>query len=135
MDTRGQHLLLDIWLEENQCDRAVERLTQFIETRFHVVARSEFRFEPYGLTRVLILSESHFSIHTYPEHNFVSVDLYICTPGLDMNQLREELLSDISMTRSASAIFARGVPQPVAENCLYQDNPVPPSPKLSVIGG
>jgi S-adenosylmethionine decarboxylase len=38
-------------------------------------------FPPEGLTIVMLLSESHASIHTYPEHNSCFVDLFTC--GLD----------------------------------------------------
>ena len=38
-------------------------------------------FPPDGLTIVMLLSESHASIHTYPEHNSCFVDLFTC--GLD----------------------------------------------------
>ncbi len=35
-------------------------------------------FLPHGLTLVILLSESHASIHTYPEHNACFVDLFTC---------------------------------------------------------
>jgi S-adenosylmethionine decarboxylase len=38
-------------------------------------------FPPDGMTIVMLLSESHASIHTYPEHNSCFVDLFTC--GLD----------------------------------------------------
>jgi len=37
------------------------------------------KFEPQGLTIVLLLEESHLSIHTYPEHGFVAFDCYTCS--------------------------------------------------------
>jgi S-adenosylmethionine decarboxylase proenzyme len=38
----------------------------------------EFVFPPDGLTLVMLLSESHASIHTYPEYNACFVDLFTC---------------------------------------------------------
>ena len=35
-------------------------------------------FPPYGLTMVVLLSESHASIHTYPEHGACFIDLFTC---------------------------------------------------------
>jgi S-adenosylmethionine decarboxylase len=35
-------------------------------------------YPPYGYTLVCLLSESHASIHTYPEHNACFVDLFTC---------------------------------------------------------
>jgi S-adenosylmethionine decarboxylase len=36
------------------------------------------RFEPQGVTVLALLSESHFSIHTYPERGFCAMDMYVC---------------------------------------------------------
>lgn len=35
-------------------------------------------FEPRGITATLILSESHISIHSYPEHKTVFIDVFTC---------------------------------------------------------
>jgi S-adenosylmethionine decarboxylase len=34
--------------------------------------------EGYGITGVLLLQESHISIHTWPEHGFAAVDAFMC---------------------------------------------------------
>lgn len=34
-------------------------------------------FSPGGYTAVICLSESHISIHTWPEHNLVNLDIYL----------------------------------------------------------
>lgn len=39
---------------------------------------TEHSYEPQGYTLVLLLSESHASIHTYPEHNACFVDIFTC---------------------------------------------------------
>jgi len=36
------------------------------------------KFEPQGVTVVSLLSESHISIHTWPEHGKAAVDIYTC---------------------------------------------------------
>lgn len=38
----------------------------------------DYHFEGSGYTMVVLLSESHASIHTYPEHNACFVDLFTC---------------------------------------------------------
>jgi S-adenosylmethionine decarboxylase proenzyme len=38
----------------------------------------DYVFEPDGLTMVILLSESHASIHTYPEHGACFIDLFTC---------------------------------------------------------
>ena len=34
-------------------------------------------FEPAGFTGVICLSESHISIHTWPEHGLINIDIYL----------------------------------------------------------
>lgn len=36
------------------------------------------RFAPQGVSGVAILAESHLAVHTWPEHGFASVELYVC---------------------------------------------------------
>jgi S-adenosylmethionine decarboxylase len=43
------------------------------------VGRSFHQFEPEGVTGVIVLSESHFSAHTYPERDQIYVDLFCCS--------------------------------------------------------
>jgi len=36
------------------------------------------KFEPQGITAVILLAESHISLHSWPEHNYVAVDIFTC---------------------------------------------------------
>ena len=38
-------------------------------------------FAPHGVTGVLLLAESHLSVHTWPEHGYAAVDLFTCGPA------------------------------------------------------
>ena len=42
------------------------------------VGESYKQFEPIGATGIILLEESHLSIHTWPEHGFIAVDLFSC---------------------------------------------------------
>jgi len=44
------------------------------------VGKCFHQFEPIGATGVIILAESHFSAHTYPEFKNIYFDLFCCTP-------------------------------------------------------
>lgn len=45
---------------------------------FSVLNKVEHQFEPQGFTLLYLLSESHLSIHTFPEKKYVAIDLYTC---------------------------------------------------------
>ncbi|MEM0313965.1 MAG: adenosylmethionine decarboxylase [Candidatus Bathyarchaeia archaeon] len=44
----------------------------------HAVSSSFHQFEPYGVSAVYLLSESHLSIHTWPEYSYVALDIFTC---------------------------------------------------------
>lgn len=109
MNTRGQHLLLDIWFEENSnLDEIVATYSEMVHKEFKVVGKAEHKFEPQGLTLVYILSESHFTVHTYPEHNYISLDLYICNPKYDLEAFGDSLIKVGKVLDYRAALDTRG---------------------------
>jgi S-adenosylmethionine decarboxylase proenzyme len=50
------------------------------------VSRCFHQFKPFGATGVILLAESHFAMHTYPEHSIIYFDLFCCTPGFDSSE-------------------------------------------------
>ncbi|MDD3626012.1 MAG: adenosylmethionine decarboxylase [bacterium] len=51
-----------------------------------IVETKMYHFEPYGLTGIVIITESHFSIHTWPEYRFAAIDFFSCNKNLDFNK-------------------------------------------------
>lgn len=95
----GIHYLIDV----NQVDDSViydnEKLKQICDTclekaKVTIVNKQVHEFQPHGLTMLYLLSESHFSIHTWPEKGKLRIDLFSCsTPEkceLGTQYLREE---------------------------------------------
>jgi S-adenosylmethionine decarboxylase len=48
------------------------------ECDLHVVGEAGHQFEPFGVTYVHVLEESHMSIHTYPETASCYMDIFCC---------------------------------------------------------
>ena len=48
------------------------------EAEFNFLKESYHQFEPAGVTGVILLRESHISVHTWPERNFAAVDIFTC---------------------------------------------------------
>jgi len=71
----------------------LEKIMKRIAERcgFHVVGQAFHQFEPHGATGVLVLAESHFSAHTYPEDNTIYIDVFCCSdPELTAHVIEEE---------------------------------------------
>lgn len=60
-----------------------------------------------GVTGVLLLAESHISIHTWPEHGFAAVDVFLCG-GLGLETVRRSLLEGLSAADSRWQAVPRG---------------------------
>ena len=50
-----------------------------------ILQRITQRFSPVGVSVILILAETHVSVHTWPEHGYAAVDIFICGEGKDPN--------------------------------------------------
>ncbi|MBS7606324.1 MAG: adenosylmethionine decarboxylase [Candidatus Bathyarchaeia archaeon] len=44
----------------------------------HAVSSVFHQFEPHGVSATYILSESHLSVHTWPEYGYVALDIFTC---------------------------------------------------------
>ena len=78
----GTHLLLDLWGAQNLTDPALidSALRAAAEAAGATILHGHFHhFSPNGgVSGVLVLAESHISIHTWPERDFAAVDIFMC---------------------------------------------------------
>lgn len=73
-----------------------EELVPHMETiiqklNLHEVARAFHQFDPVGVTGVIVLSESHFSAHTYPESQKIYLDLFCCSKDFKPDKAAETI--------------------------------------------
>ncbi len=86
-DTVGAHVLADFWgCRPEKLDDAgllMQALRDSAQVANMVIlGEEEHKFEPQGFTGMLLLAESHISIHTYPEKGYAAVDVFTCGGGL-----------------------------------------------------
>ena len=60
-----------------------------------------------GVTGVLLLAESHLSIHTWPEHGFAAIDIFLCG-RLRPEAAKETLQHALKAERSVWQTHPRG---------------------------
>jgi len=80
----GKHLVCDI--KDIQNKNALgnkEMLIHLLDSicvkyNFTILGKLEHEFEPEGISLVYLLSESHLTIHTFPEKSYIALDLYTC---------------------------------------------------------
>ena len=83
MDSTARHFLVELFgcdaqlLDDAQALRAL--LCSAAEAAgARVVAEVFHPFAPHGVTGVVVIEESHLSIHTWPETGYAAVDFYTC---------------------------------------------------------
>jgi S-adenosylmethionine decarboxylase len=78
----GMHLLVDLWGASNLTDPATidDALREAAEAAGATILHTHFHhFGPDGgVSGVLVLAESHISIHTWPERDFAAIDIFMC---------------------------------------------------------
>lgn len=79
----GRHYLLNLYgcsFDELDDESFIIKL---IETAANlsgatILKTISYKFQPQGVTAIILLAESHLSIHTFPENGTAAVDLFCC---------------------------------------------------------
>jgi len=66
-------------------------------------------YRPYGFSAVAILKTSHASIHTWPEHGYISIDIFICDELFKGLKVIKFLKEKLQPTRSEFFYMERGI--------------------------
>lgn len=82
-----RELLVDLYGCKVGLDN-VEFLTRVLETAAQkmgskIIKATSHKFSPAGTTVIVILAETHISIHTWPEHKYAALDIFICSEEVD----------------------------------------------------
>ena len=110
--TLGRHLLVELHgCQAARLDSvsvvvaALEAAAQRIEAT--IVGKASHRYTPQGVTAILLIAESHLSIHTWPEEGYAAVDLYTCGQ-LDPKPAVDEVRRRLGATRCEQWEVRRG---------------------------
>jgi len=114
MKSLGKHLLAEYYecdrdslndlsrVEESLLKAAKEAGATVIGSSFHV-------FEPYGVSGVVVISESHLTIHTWPEYGFAAVDIFTCGDEVDPMKAHEFLKGVFKTQKATVETVLRGI--------------------------
>lgn len=107
MKALGNHILIEFYgcdkenlnniklIEEAMLEAVVISGATILSHNFH-------QFSPHGVSGMVIIAESHFSIHTWPEYGYAAVDIFTCGNLIDpwkaFKYLKEILKADHTAT-------------------------------------
>lgn len=110
----GQHVLAEFFecdpnilnsidkVEKYMVDAALECGATIVQKCFHM-------FNPYGVSGVVIISESHLAIHTWPELGYAAVDLFTCGDKCDPKVSYEFLKKKFHCQNATFTELKRGI--------------------------
>ena len=77
--TAGKHLICD-FTKVKSFDIDFKEICRWLcdMSGYKILGELDHKFEPEGHTFLFLLSESHLSVHTFPERKYLSFDLYTC---------------------------------------------------------
>jgi S-adenosylmethionine decarboxylase len=90
-NSAGKHLICDFknithtLLLNNKLELKLMCKDLCINNNFTILGEVDHEFSPQGCSFIFLLSESHLSVHTFPERNHLAFDLYTCRQYQDNN--------------------------------------------------
>ncbi len=113
MNALGRHLLMELedCNEEilNNLDTLKEAmLTAANEAGATVMGVSFHRFNPHGISGVVVVAESHLFIHTWPEYGYAAADIFTCGTTVQPEKAAEVLIEKLGARKHSIQEIARG---------------------------
>lgn len=114
MHALGTHLLVELKdcnskflndlkkVEDILVTAAKEAKATIIETRFH-------KFSPFGISGVVVIAESHLTIHTWPEYGYAAVDIFTCGETLQPSVAAHYIIGKLQSKNPSMVEMKRGL--------------------------
>ena len=112
---QGKHLLLELYgcnsdkLNDEIFLRCkIDNASKL--ARASVLNLASNKFEPFGVTAIALLAESHLSIHTWPESQYAAIDIFTCGKNMLPNLASQFLIDQLEASNHILKIINRDYP-------------------------
>jgi S-adenosylmethionine decarboxylase len=114
LNALGRHLLLELF----DCDFDAIANLETVKSALVEGARRAHativdvvfhEFNPFGISGVVVIAESHLSIHTWPEHRYAAVDIFSCGEVLQPEVAANYLVEQFGAERTSVVELQRGL--------------------------
>lgn len=78
-------------------------------SKAHIVDSLFHTFNPHGLSGIIVIAESHFAIHTWPEYRYAAIDLFSCSEKIDLETVVEYLKKHLKPKSVSVVELKRGM--------------------------
>ena len=110
----GTHILLELF----DCNPNTLINTQYVKdamvraaesARANIVDTFSHQFKPYGVSGVVVIEESHLSVHTWPEYGYAAVDLFFCSEDVLPEKAKDVLCEAFEPRETKDVTVERGL--------------------------
>ena len=114
MNALGKHLLLEL----KDCDKEIlndlDTLKSIMVTAAEksgatIMCESFHRFNPHGISGVVIIAESHLFIHTWPEYGYAAADIFTCGTTVKPEKAADLLIRNLKAGNHSVTEMQRGI--------------------------
>jgi S-adenosylmethionine decarboxylase len=114
LNALGRHLLLELF----DCDLdAINNVETVKGAMIEAAKRAQativdvvfHEFNPFGVSGVVVIAESHLSIHTWPEYRYAAVDIFSCGDILQPETAANYLVEQFGAERTSVVEMQRGL--------------------------
>lgn len=114
MEALGRQILVEFY----DCESDSINDVSFIEASFleatrasgaTIISHNFHKFSPHGVSGVVVIAESHVSIHSWPEYNYAAVDIFTCGDSIDPWVIQEHLKEAFKSQNTSSMEMKRGM--------------------------
>jgi len=114
MNALGRHVLAEVYGCNRSILNDVEKV-QRIMVEAALKAGAEIRevafhkFSPHGVSGVVVISESHLAVHTWPEYGYAAVDVFTCGERVDPWVAATAIVREFQASRYTATETMRGI--------------------------
>lgn len=114
MNALGTHLLVELRDCDHEILRDLDKVRDALvdaanKAKATVVEVAFHEFNPFGISGMVIIAESHLSIHTWPEYGYAAVDIFTCGDLIKPEEAAAYLIERFNSKSPSMMEMKRGI--------------------------
>jgi S-adenosylmethionine decarboxylase len=114
LNALGTHLLVELRDCNPEILKSLEKVRNALvsaakEAKATIVDISFHEFNPFGISGVVVIAESHLTIHTWPEYNYAAVDIFTCGEVIKPEEAASYLINQFESKSPSVVEIKRGI--------------------------
>lgn len=110
----GTHLLVELRECNPEILKSIESVRNALvsaaqEAKATIIDISFHEFNPFGISGVVVIAESHLTVHTWPEYNYAAVDIFTCGDTIKPEEAASYLIKQFECKSPSIVEMKRGI--------------------------